>query len=99
MYEWLPQQVMSLVRLGTPRYVIYAYGQALKPAPNGTYRGGATLPNGQPAFGLVTNYQVVAETAVRAEIRLDTLRTNANGTTTVTPPRAVIESFNILPPD
>ena len=33
MYEWLPQQVMSLLRVGTPRYVIYCYGQALKPAP------------------------------------------------------------------
>ena len=33
MYEWLPQQIMSLLRVGTPRYVIYSYGQALKPAP------------------------------------------------------------------
>ncbi len=41
MYEWLPQQMMSLVRVGAPRYVIYSYGQALKPAPNGTYLGSA----------------------------------------------------------
>ena len=27
-YEWLPQQVMSLLREGSPRYVIYCYGQA-----------------------------------------------------------------------
>ena len=32
MYEWLPQQIMSLLRVGAPRYVIYSYGQALKPA-------------------------------------------------------------------
>ena len=45
MYEWLPQQVMSLLRVGTPRYVIYSYGQALKPAPtpNGVYLGNGSL--------------------------------------------------------
>jgi hypothetical protein len=108
MYEWLPQQAMSLLRLGSPRYVIYSYGQALKPSPNGTYLGSATLPNGQSAFGLVTNYQVVSEIATRAVVRLETVRTNGlvsagtNGVSSailVTPPRAVIESYNILPPD
>jgi len=95
MYEWLPQQTMSLLRVGTPRYVIYSIGQALKPAPNGIYLG--TSPAG--TFGMVTNYQVVSEMSTRTVMRLDTVRTNANGTVTVTPPRAVIESFNILPPD
>jgi hypothetical protein len=95
MYEWLPQQVMSLVRVGTPRYVIYSYGQALKPAP---------LPNGIfTANGLlITNYQIVSEIATRAVVRLDTVRTNVIGTNSaifLTPPHAVIESFNILPPD
>ena len=106
MYEWLPQQAMSLLSVSSsPRYVIYSYGQALKPAPNGTYLGSTSLPNGQPAFGLVTNYQVVSEIATRAVVRLDTVRTNVNGANgtngaiVLTPPRAVIESFNILPPD
>jgi hypothetical protein len=97
MYEWLPQQVMSLVRVGTPRYVIYTYGQALKPASGGTYLGAG------PYFGMVTNYQVVSEIASRAVVRFDTVRTNGfsgtNSTVIVTPPRAVIEQFNILPPD
>ncbi|MGA2853707.1 MAG: hypothetical protein ABSE90_06225, partial [Verrucomicrobiota bacterium] len=93
MYEWLPQQAMSLLRVGAPRYVIYSYGQALKPAPNGIYLGGG------PYFDMVTNYQVMSEMATRAVVRLDTVRTNANGAIIVTPPRAVIESFNILPPD
>ena len=35
-YEWLPQQMMGLVRDGSSRYVLYCYGQALSPAPNGT---------------------------------------------------------------
>jgi hypothetical protein len=95
MYEWLPQQAMSLLRVGTPRYVIYSYGQALKPAPNGTYLG---APAGM--FGMVTNYQVVSEIATRAVVRFETARTNVIGNKiTVTPPRAIIESFNILPPD
>jgi hypothetical protein len=93
MYEWLPQQIMSLVRVGTPRYVIYSYGQALKPAKSGIYLGGG------PFFGMVTNYQVSAEIATRTVVRIETTRTNTAGAVTVTPPHAVIESFNILPPD
>jgi hypothetical protein len=93
MYEWLPQQIMSLVRVGTPRYVIYSYGQTLKPAKNGIYLGGGAF------FNMVTNYQVASEIATRTVLRLDTVRTNVNGTVTVTPPHAVIESFNLLPPD
>jgi hypothetical protein len=91
-YEWLPQQVMSLLRLGTPRYVIYSYGQALKPAPtpNGVYTANGLL---------ITNYQIVAEAATRAVVRFDSTVTNINGTLTVTNNRAVIESYNILPPD
>ena len=95
--EWLPQQVMSLLRVGTPRYVIYSYGQALKPAPNGTYLGAGNF------FGMVTNYQVVAETATRAVVRFDSTVTNIIineiPTPVVTNNRAVIERYNILPPD
>jgi len=66
----------------------------LKPAKNGSYLGGGTF------FGMVTNYQVASEIATRAVVRLDTTRTNAaDGTVTVSPPHAVIESFNVLPPD
>jgi hypothetical protein len=84
MYEWLPQQMMGLVRQGEPRYVVYCFGQTLRPAPNGTVLSG-------PYFQLVTNYQVTAESAVRAVIRVD----NAN-----TPnPHAVVESYNALPPN
>ncbi len=93
MYEWLPQQVMSLLRVGSsPRYVIYSYGQALKPAPNGIVTSG-------PLFGMVTNYQVVSETATRSVVRIDSTVTNILGTNAVINNRAVIESFNVLPPD
>ncbi len=100
MYEWLPQQIMSLVRVSSsPRYVIYAYGQTLKPAPNGIYTGSATMADGQSAFGMITNYQVTAESATRAVIRIDGL-VDANGHPLPNPqPHAVIESINSLPPD
>jgi hypothetical protein len=107
MYEWLPQQTMSLLRCSdSPRYVIYCYGQALKPAPNSFVTSGAN-------FGMVTNYQVVSEIATRAVVRFGS---TLAGVITNTPPdvlgninwysvpvmtnnNAVIESYNILPPD
>jgi hypothetical protein len=112
MYEWLPQQVMSLLRVGgspqTPlRYVVYSYGQALKPAPNSIYTLNTSLANGQSAFGMVTNYQIVSEAATRAVVRFGSTLTNivymTNSPPTVTNQvinnNAVIESFNVLPPD
>jgi hypothetical protein len=84
MYEWLPQQVMSLLRAGPPRYVIYCYGQTLKPAPN-------SLVTSSSYFGMCTNYQVVAESAARAVVRVDGATTPA--------PHVVVESYNLLPPD
>jgi hypothetical protein len=102
MYEWLPQQTLSLLRVsGSPRYVIYCYGQALKPAPNSIVTSG-------PLFGMVANYQVVSEIATRAVVRFGSTVTNIITTDItgnwismpmVTNNNAVIESFNILPPD
>jgi hypothetical protein len=92
MEEWLPQQTMSLLRLGTPLYVIYSWGQALKPAPHGVVTSG-------PLFGMVTNYQVMSEFATRAVVRFDSTMTNILGTNSVINNRAVIENYNILPPD
>jgi hypothetical protein len=87
-YEWLPQQMMGLLKCPTtPRYVVYCYGQTLRPAADGKVLSG-------PFFGLVTNYQVTAESAARAVIRVDSHPglTGTNYTTTV-------ESYNLLPPD
>ena len=101
---------MSLLRVsGTPespmRYVIYSYGQALKPAPNSLVTSGSF-------FGMVTNYQVVAEAATRAVVRFGSTLTNVVTLTTnafnnpiwfaapvVTNNNVVIERFNVLPPD
>jgi hypothetical protein len=100
MYEWLPQQTMSLLRVAnSPRYVIYCYGQTLKPAQNGIVTSGSL-------FGICTNYQVVAEAATRAVVQFGSTRTNIVDFTippTVTATNihnnAVIEGFNVLPPN
>ncbi len=95
LYERVPQQVMGLLRVATlPRYVIYCYGQALRPAPNSVFLGAGAN------FGLVTNYQVVAESAARAVIRVDkSVITNTNGVATGTNYSTTIESYNVLGPD
>ncbi len=84
LYEWLPQQMMSLLRVSTvPRYVIYSYGQTLAPAGANAVVTGGNFP------GMITNYQVVAETVTRTVVHFDGAPTNTH---------AVIESFNIMPP-
>ena len=94
MYEWLPQQAMSLMRVSTtPRYVIYGYGQALRPAQNSTYSGGGSL------FGLVTNYQVMAESAVRAVVQVHPQVTALTNGYYVTNYTTTVESYDILPPN
>jgi hypothetical protein len=88
--ERIPQQVMSLLTVNArPRFVIYAYGQSLRPADNSVITAG-------PFQGLCTNYQVTAETAFRAVVRVD--GSVVPGETNY-PPRAVLEQFNGLPSD
>jgi len=86
-YERIPQQILGLLKGGEePRFLIYAYGQTLKPAERSLVTSGLFV-------GLCTNYQVTAEVATRAVVRLDPGTNNWNR------PTAVIESFNVLPPD
>ena len=96
-YEWLPQQMMGLLRCSTaPRYVIYCYGQTLKPSVGGT------VLDGGPFFGLVTNYQVVAESATRAVLSVQPVVTTkvVNGVVVPTTNYTTrVESFNPLPPE
>lgn len=94
--EWLPQQVMSLLRLGESRFVIYAYGQALHPAANSVLTSG-------PYFQMCTNYQITAEVATRAVVRVegspDPRNRNHSDAKKRYPPHLVVESFNYLAPD
>ena len=91
-YERLPQQILSLVKVGEPRFVVYAYGQALKPATDSidTSRG-----------NVCTNYQVTSEVATRAVIRVNGFFYFTNTTTGVVTTNVTtsLESFNLLPPD
>jgi hypothetical protein len=83
-YERLPQQILGLLKCDhNPRFVIYSYGQALKPAAR------SIVTSGQ-YFGLCTNYQITAEVASRTVVRIEGAPTNSH---------AVIENFNLLPPD
>jgi len=89
--ERIPQQIMGLLRGGDepPRFVIYAFGQALKPAEH------SLVTVSGPFFGLCTNYQVTAESVIRAVVRVD------NAPTPRAPnnvPRVYVESFNVLAP-
>jgi hypothetical protein len=83
-YERIPQQVLGLLRCeSTPRFVVYSYGQALKPATGSLVTSGTYSQ-------MATNYQVTAEVATRAVVRVDGAPEN---------PQVVIENFNVLPPD
>jgi hypothetical protein len=95
LYEWLPQQTLGLLHADTaPRYVVYCYGQTLKPAPNSLVTAAGQF------FGLCTNYQITAENAARAVIRVDRhISVNNAGVPIGTNYTTVLESFNPLPPN
>jgi hypothetical protein len=80
LYERIPQQILSLLRVGEPRFLIYAYGQSLKPADRSIVVGGQY-------FNLSTNYQITGEVATRTVLRVEGAPRN---------PRTVIESYNVL---
>jgi hypothetical protein len=91
MYERIPQQIMSLLRLDEgPRFVIYSFGQTLKPAPRSIITSGSF-------FGMCTNYQITAETATRAVVRIE--GAPVPGRVNLATPRLVMESFNVIGPD
>jgi len=96
-YEWLPQQILPLLRSGEPRFVIYAYGQSLRPAES------SIITASGPYFGLCTNYQITAEVAARAVVRVEGSPNPADAKNPNPrrhyPPRLIIESYNYLPPE
>ena len=85
-YERIPQQMMSLLKLGEPRYMIISYGQSLRPANQSVVLN----PPDKRLFNLVTNYQITGEVATRTILRVEGTPQN---------PKAVIESYNVLPAD
>jgi len=91
-YERLPQQILSLVKLGEPRYVVYAWGQSLKPA---DYVPGIGIGI-DAGTKLTRNYQITGELATRAVVRVEFERDQI-GRSLFNRPHAVVENFNILP--
>jgi hypothetical protein len=101
--ERIPQQIMSLLTLNqTPRFVIYSFGQTLHPADHSLVTGGTFN-------GLCTNYQITAESAVRAVVRVegtpdpqytnDVVNPHPDPLGRFYPPHLVVEQFNVLGPD
>ena len=97
--ERIPQQIMSLLTLNkSPRFVIYSFGQTLHPADHSLVTGGTFN-------GLCTNYQITAESAVRAVVRMEGTpdpqfvggKVDSEGRSY--PPHLVVEQFNLLGPD
>jgi hypothetical protein len=99
-YERIPQQIMSLLTLNqSPRFVIYSFGQTLHPA------GDHALVTGGTFNGLCTNYQITAESATRAVVRVEGtsdpqyVNGKVDSLGRSYPPHLVVEQFNILGPD
>ncbi|HEU0008217.1 MAG TPA: hypothetical protein VFT34_00215 [Verrucomicrobiae bacterium] len=92
-YERLPQQILSLVKLGEPRYVVYSWGQSLKPA---DYVPGIGI-GVDAGTKLTRNYQITGELATRAVVRVEFERNPLTGQSLFNRPHAVVENFNILP--
>lgn len=87
-YERIPDQLLSLLKVGEPRFVIYAFGQALKPE---------TI---DPGTGLAVNYQITGEVFTRTVLNVDFDPPLTNATVTnQLQPRIVVKGFNILPPE
>jgi hypothetical protein len=91
-YECLPQKLLSLLRVGDTRYVIYSWGQSLRPARNSIQVQYAPT---DPRFQLCTNYVVAGEVLTRTVLRIE----NVSKVSGQVRPRAIIESYNVLPPE
>jgi hypothetical protein len=92
-YERIPQQILSLLKVGEPRFVIYAWGQSLIPE---------SVATGGRNVGMPINYRITGEIATRAVVRVDFDRFNDPtrpdyNKPDYSRPHLVVESFNVLP--
>lgn len=108
-YERIPQQILSLLKVGEPKFVIYAWGQSLKPARAGVQLNGTRAipgPLSGPSINvdgdrLVNNYQITGETATKAVVRVvfpERLPPPpvGDGGIDYRRPKLVVESFNVI---
>ena len=80
--ECIPQAILGLLKVGQPQFVIYGFGQALKP--KDLYFGGP------PNFNVCTNYQITGEFVTRTVCHLV-------GDPTAASAKMQVDSFNIMP--
>lgn len=80
--ERVPQQILGLLKVGYPQFVIYSWGQSLRP--KNLYFGSG------PNFNLCTNYEITGEVLTRTVCHVvsDPLAVH---------PKVVIDSYNIEP--
>jgi hypothetical protein len=85
MVERIPQQTLSLLRLGMPQFVIYSWGQSLKPKNLYSALGAsASLQN------ICTNYEITGEFLTRTVCHV----VSDPGAAA---PKIIIDSYNIEP--
>lgn len=84
--ERIPQQILSLLDRDEPRFVVYSFGQSLRPAPR-------SLVTSADFYNLCTNYQITAEVVTKTTFRIEGDVSDA-----ANPLRAVVEEFKVLPP-
>jgi hypothetical protein len=77
--ERIPQQILSLLKVGEPQFVIFAYGQSLKP------KGPPFLSPGGSNNNIYTNYEITGEVLTRTVCHV----VHTNGL------KMVIDSFNV----
>jgi hypothetical protein len=92
-YERIPQQILSLLKADEPYVVIYAYGQSLRPAENSLVRAAGVYQ------GLCTNYQITGEYVTKTAVRFEETKGNPPPNPRPNLYRAVVESYNVLPPE
>jgi hypothetical protein len=61
--ERIPQQTLSLLKVGEPQFVIFAWGQSLKPK-------GLPYQTSGPNYGMYTNYEITGECLTRTVCHL-----------------------------
>jgi hypothetical protein len=83
MVERIPQQTLSLMKLGLPQFVIYSWGQSLKP--KSLYSSGSGN-----LLNICTNYEITGEFLTRTVCHI----VSDPGAAA---PRIVIDNYNIMP--
>jgi hypothetical protein len=81
MVERIPQQTLSLLKLGMPQFVIYSWGQSLKP--KSLYSGSGSLNN------ICTNYEITGEFLSRTVCHVVS-------DPAATAPRIVVDNYNVM---